>query len=88
MIQADRGCAAVAFFGGVGTGPLKDMVVTLRGATDFREERNPPQADSIVSSINRESKLCTKQYCNISIIQNIAILYHIMRTVLRSTTLW
>ena len=32
-------------------------------ATDFREERNPPQADSIVSN----SKLCTIQYCNITI---------------------
>ena len=32
-------------------------------ATDFREERNPPQADSIVSN----NKLCTIQYCNITI---------------------
>ena len=36
-------------------------------ATDFREERNPPQADSIVSVLI-DSKLCTIQYCNITIL--------------------
>jgi hypothetical protein len=58
---------------------LKKKGVTLRGATDFREERNPPQADNIVSIVPY----------NITILPyNIAILYHIMRTVLQSTILW
>jgi hypothetical protein len=46
VLQADRGCAVGAIFwgaGGVGEG-----CYALR-ATDFREERNPPQADIIVS---------------------------------------
>ena len=58
----------VAFVLGGEGGLSSKKGVTLRGgATDFREERNPPQADSIVS-INRESKLCTIQYYNITIL--------------------
>jgi hypothetical protein len=65
IVQADRGFAMVAFFFGGEGGLSSKKGVTLRvGATDFREERNPPQADSIVS-INRESKL---QYYNITIL--------------------
>ncbi len=65
--------------GGVGRGRFEKKGVTLRGATDFREERNPPQADNIVSIVPY----------NITILPyNIAILYHIMRTVLQSTILW
>ena len=60
---------------------LGKKVCNAPRATDFREERNPPQADSIVSN----SKLCTIQYCNITIpycnivpyyVKSIAI-YHI-----------
>jgi hypothetical protein len=75
-----------SFFGGEGGLWSKKGVPLRGGATDFREERNPPQADSIVSN-NRESKLCTIQYYNITILPyyNIAILNHIKRTVLRNT---
>jgi hypothetical protein len=54
--QADRGCAAGAFFCGGRRGRLdKKGCNASRGATDFREERNPPQADSIGSVFfNRE----------------------------------
>jgi hypothetical protein len=60
---------------------LGNKVCNAPRATDFREERNPPQADNIVSN----NKLCTIQYCNITIpycnivpyyVKNIAI-YHI-----------
>ena len=42
---------------------LGKKVCNAPQAADFREERNPPQADSIVSN----NKLCTIQYCNITI---------------------
>jgi hypothetical protein len=48
VIQADRGCAAVAFFWGGGRGRLGKKGCYAPRATNFREERNPPQADSIV----------------------------------------
>ena len=47
--QADRGCAAGAFFCWGGRGRLGKKVCNALRATDFREERNPLQADSIVS---------------------------------------
>jgi hypothetical protein len=51
--QADRGCAVVAFWGG-GKGAYGIGCYAPR-ATDFREERNPPQAKTILI----ERKLCT-----------------------------
>ena len=48
-VQADRGCAAGAFFCWGRRGRLGKKVCNALRATDFREERNPPQADSIVS---------------------------------------
>ena len=65
--QADRGCAAGAFFCWGGRGRLGKKVCNAPRATDFREERNPQQADSIVSVLI-DSKLCTIQYCNITIL--------------------
>ena len=47
--QADRGCAVVAFFVGGGRGRLGKKGCNAPRATDFREEINPPQADSIVT---------------------------------------
>ena len=46
-LQADRGCAAVEFFFG-GRGWLGIKGCNAPRATDFREETNPPQADSEV----------------------------------------
>ncbi len=48
LLQADRGCAAGAIFWGAGGVGVLDGCYAPR-ATDFREERSPPQADSIVS---------------------------------------
>jgi len=45
--QANRGCATGHFF--VGGGCFGTKGFNIPQATDFREERNPPQADSIVS---------------------------------------
>jgi len=47
-------------------------------ATDFREKRNPPQADSIVSVLWYECKWCTIQY------YHIVTLYHILWTILQN----
>jgi len=52
-VQADRGCAVGAIFRGGGTGHFDKGVSYTPRATDFREERNPPQADIIVSVFNR-----------------------------------
>ena len=53
LIQADRGCALVAFFwGGKGACGIRCYATW---ATDLREERNPSQADTILI----ERKLCT-----------------------------
>ena len=43
LLQADRGCAAVASFWG-GKGAFWQKGCYAPRATDFREERNPPQA--------------------------------------------
>ena len=68
-----------------GRARLGKKVCNAPRATDFREERNPPQADSIVSN----NKLCTIQYCNITIpycnivpyyVKSIAM-YHIARRI-------
>jgi len=48
MVQAGRGCAAGAFFF-LGGGHLGKKGCNAPRAMDFREERNPLQADSIVS---------------------------------------
>jgi hypothetical protein len=56
-----------------GRGPLVKKGCYAPRATDFREERNPPQADSIVSVLI-DSKLCTTQYYNITILQYCTIL--------------
>ena len=65
MIQADRGCAAVAsFFGGEG-GLLAKKGVTLRGLwiSEKKEILRKP-----IVSVLIVSKLCTIQYCNITIL--------------------
>ncbi len=56
-----------------GRGPFGKKGCYAPRATDFREERNPPQADSIVSVLI-DSKLCTIHYYNITILQYCTIL--------------
>jgi hypothetical protein len=56
-----------------GRGPLVKKGCYAQRATDFREERNPPQAYSIVNVLI-DSKLCTIQYYNITILQYCTIL--------------
>ena len=63
-IQADRGCAAVAYFFGGEGGLLAKKGVTLRGLriSEKKEILRKP-----IVSVLIDSKLCTIQYCNITL---------------------
>jgi hypothetical protein len=64
-LQADRGCATVASFFGGGGGLLAKKGVTLRGLriSEKKEILRKP-----IVSVLIHSKLCTIQYCNITIL--------------------
>jgi hypothetical protein len=59
FLQTSRkGLRRGGIFWGVGRGCFEKKVVTLRGATDFREDKNPPQTNNIVSIVSIERVSC------------------------------